>query len=698
MSKPNIYNVIATGSTEPRDIRDRFSDVINVKDFGAKGDGIMDDTESIQAAIDSAPNNATVLLPAGRYKISRTINIQSTIHIKGEYSEIIPTTGGFTIFNAVGTIGDEIQLAEPAGIGSKSIVTKTPTGAVVGDIYYLHSQRDCMNIADAGVDWVLGTPTLNSQPIHFGEPIQVRQTRSENSDLKENELLLTTRIIFPGYMPDNSTEQSEFKRPSSTVQKIEFVKDVKITGLKFTNLKDNNICIYFTRGYNCIVEDIRIESDFIPFHSVYFLQCYKCTARYVVTERKPGFQNMNYDHSKYNSYLSVSSWFSTFDNCTDINGMQSIDISCLPEKIGSGTLSLYGPDINTTIRNCTMITPVEEGFTNHPGQYGLHVIGCNVEGGDRIAQVRSRNTVIENCIFRGTGVHNEYTRHGLYFLPFVDFILPEGNPLKGKRAAYYNGAIIKNNTFINCGGGVVIYNPDSVTGTLFCDVHIVGNNFVDCTKPVDVRTYSNVTITDINSHLGNLRIEGNTFTRSYDTEISLNNTNGAVIENNVFINSNGKTNTLIYRNTNNINTSIKGNTFKNIGVTSNGTQRICFNTLSIDEIKNGNFINNTIIGEGTLVESYRESLLVHSDTIHGLGFESGTTIIPKESSEISIPHNFGYTPNIHSIFCGFNGTGAVQQNYTLSVISSSNSTFTVRITPSPLTNIGVSWFILEKFV
>ena len=45
----NVSNsaVIAEGSTEPRALSERFSDIVNVKDFGAKGDGKVDDTQAV---------------------------------------------------------------------------------------------------------------------------------------------------------------------------------------------------------------------------------------------------------------------------------------------------------------------------------------------------------------------------------------------------------------------------------------------------------------------------------------------------------------------------------------------------------------------------------------------------------------------------------------------------------------------------
>ena len=47
-------------------------DYVNVKDFGAVGDGVVDDTTAIQAAVDEG---GTVFLPKGIYKITSTIDI-----------------------------------------------------------------------------------------------------------------------------------------------------------------------------------------------------------------------------------------------------------------------------------------------------------------------------------------------------------------------------------------------------------------------------------------------------------------------------------------------------------------------------------------------------------------------------------------------------------------------------------------------
>lgn len=49
---------------------DREAFTLNVRDFGAKGDGVQDDTGFIQAAIMACPPESRVLIPAGTYRIT----------------------------------------------------------------------------------------------------------------------------------------------------------------------------------------------------------------------------------------------------------------------------------------------------------------------------------------------------------------------------------------------------------------------------------------------------------------------------------------------------------------------------------------------------------------------------------------------------------------------------------------------------
>ena len=57
---------------------------VNVKDFGAVGDGEADDTQSFKDAISAAATGTAVLIPAGVYKISSQLRIDKTIVLRGD--------------------------------------------------------------------------------------------------------------------------------------------------------------------------------------------------------------------------------------------------------------------------------------------------------------------------------------------------------------------------------------------------------------------------------------------------------------------------------------------------------------------------------------------------------------------------------------------------------------------------------------
>lgn len=90
-------------------VQDRLRETVSVKDFGAVGDGVTDDTAAIQAAIDylagAGPSSVggTVFIPAGEYRITSSIvstvaspEGQVGIRGAGQFATIIKPDGNFT--------------------------------------------------------------------------------------------------------------------------------------------------------------------------------------------------------------------------------------------------------------------------------------------------------------------------------------------------------------------------------------------------------------------------------------------------------------------------------------------------------------------------------------------------------------------------------------------------------------------------
>ncbi|MCB1558076.1 MAG: hypothetical protein KDJ50_04040 [Alphaproteobacteria bacterium] len=115
MAAPD-FTAVGVGA-QTRSSSDKFSDMISVKDFGAVGDGLTDDTLAFQQALTA---HSAVFVPAGVYIVSSTIAIgqgQSLIGV-GDSSEIktsssiplIQFTGSYGLLKNIKLFGGDVGI------------------------------------------------------------------------------------------------------------------------------------------------------------------------------------------------------------------------------------------------------------------------------------------------------------------------------------------------------------------------------------------------------------------------------------------------------------------------------------------------------------------------------------------------------------------------------------------------------------
>ncbi len=153
MTKPTSEQVTflaaGTGATQ-RTALDKLRDFVSVKDFGAVGDGVADDTAEINAALASGAK--MVHIPAGTYKVSATLNVPVNVSIVGDgpNASIIDgssatyanLTSGYHINVAAGTWTALPALTTNPVAGASSLVFASAPSVTRGDIICIYNPTD----------------------------------------------------------------------------------------------------------------------------------------------------------------------------------------------------------------------------------------------------------------------------------------------------------------------------------------------------------------------------------------------------------------------------------------------------------------------------------------------------------------------------------------------------------------------------
>lgn len=104
-----IFLQAGTGAVA-RTVQSKLRDVVSVKDFGAVGDGVADDTAALQAFL-NACKNGRGYIPKGTYKINSTLSVDPkfSYNIEGDSWDNSNNGGGATRIRNAGT-GNAIEI------------------------------------------------------------------------------------------------------------------------------------------------------------------------------------------------------------------------------------------------------------------------------------------------------------------------------------------------------------------------------------------------------------------------------------------------------------------------------------------------------------------------------------------------------------------------------------------------------------
>lgn len=202
---------------QTRTIQDKLRDVVSVKDFGAVGDNVTDDTAAIQAAIDSGK---LAIVPPGTYKVTDSLVIGP--------SEELHLDAGATIYGVMPTARPVIRVA-----GNFASLTGTGYPIVRCD----HQTGWLLRSFDEGV--------INIGPSTLGGGANINWARVDG-----------IRVI------GNNTVYNQYSAGTNT--NIDKYIGIKMVHGRYTASGSTSTSLYNTTVANCMIEAVGVGIDMDP--------------------------------------------------------------------------------------------------------------------------------------------------------------------------------------------------------------------------------------------------------------------------------------------------------------------------------------------------------------------------------------------------------------------------------------------------
>jgi hypothetical protein len=460
----SLFTAATTGTSSgtgaaavSRNLQDRFSELVNVKDFNATGNGVADDTTPIRNAINSGAKR--IYFPAGTYRVTSRISV---------------TTNGITIFGD----GDATILVNLPVNGSDSVFDvagpglQTPTTTATADFKIgnnVLSVASSASFAPGDLIRIVSTEYFNGSEGIAGYGIRTKGELSQIAQISGNNFTLSEAA------KDNYTSAGN----TITVRKYNAIRNIKITGLNFygtgggaSHTSENPV------GPRAIELDFIVNAE-VSHCSFLNFPRFACTAdnlkNLIITDNK----FLGYDvNDPTNLPLPSDQWFTGFQVFSSENIIFSSNVGLNSRRSFDANSAGTGTAV---CRNITIVNNTSIDCTNTVGTHtcdNVTVIGNTGIASGGIG-IRGKNVVVSGNIISpktatGTGISVgptiDFSTTAIPEEPGVGHVVITNNILRGtwEKGVYVrfsaDSAVISNNslaettTYGIAFGGVIIKN------------------------------------------------------------------------------------------------------------------------------------------------------------------------------------------------------------------------------------------------
>ena len=181
----------ADSSITVRTAESKLREVVSVKDFGAVGDGVTDDTAAIQAALNVS---GSVYFPKGTYAVNSTLHMQSNTSIVMDAAATILVAGSvLTGVAAHGSAMPPVSISSDAPAGSLTVTAADASSFNVGDAILIsdEGQRNLVGPKEGEIHYVV---SKLGNTLTLGEAVWGSYATSRSATIRKLNVLKNIRI------------------------------------------------------------------------------------------------------------------------------------------------------------------------------------------------------------------------------------------------------------------------------------------------------------------------------------------------------------------------------------------------------------------------------------------------------------------------------------------------------------------------